>query len=73
MIKVLQNGPYLVQGHNVTAERRHLRDSQASVCSVPLRRLHQQAVLRRDLLSNLVQSADAAVPGSQDDKPATER
>jgi hypothetical protein len=58
---------------NVTAERRHLRDCQASVCSVPLRRLHQQAVLRRDLLSNRVQSAEAAVPGSQDDKPATER
>jgi hypothetical protein len=60
MIKVLQNGPYLVQGHNVTAERRHLHDSQASV-------------LRRDLLSNRVQSAEAAGPGSQDDKPATER
>jgi hypothetical protein len=73
MIKVLQNGTYLVQGHNVTAERRHLRDSQASVCSVPLRRLHQPAVLRRNLLSNRVQSAEAAVQGRQDDKPATKR
>jgi CDGSH-type Zn-finger protein len=69
---MLQNGPYLVQGHNVTAERRHL--------AIPERPF---ALCRRGGSTNKpfcdgshsrtrFKAAEATVPGSQD-KPATER
>ena len=49
-IKVRQNGPYLVEGDDVTLvdwNGNDLSDRQAPVRAVPLRRLDQQAVLRR--------------------------
>jgi hypothetical protein len=44
-------------------ERRHLRNSKASVCSVPLRRLHHEAFLRRDPLSKWLQGGRSSSPG----------
>ncbi len=49
-IKVRQNGPYLVEGDDVTRgglEWQRVSDCQASVRAVPVRRVDEQAVLRR--------------------------
>ena len=71
-IKVRQNGPYLVEGDDVTVvdwNGNPYHDSEAAVRAVPLRRIDQQAVLRRHPLPIGFQAAEAAVAGSED-KPA---
>ncbi len=71
-IKVRQNGPYLVEGDDVTRgglERGELPDCQAAVRAVPLRRVDEQAVLRRHALAHRVFRSRSGGPGSAD-KPA---
>ena len=71
-IKVRQNGPYLVEGDDVTVvdwNGNDVSDREAAVRAVPLRRVDEQAVLRRHALEDRLPAAEAAVPGS-DDKPA---
>ena len=56
-IKVRQNGPYLVEGDDVTRrglERERVSDREAAVRAVPLRRVDEQAVLRRHALADRV-------------------
>ena len=53
-IKVRQNGPYLVEGDDVTLvdwNGATLSDRQAPVRALPLRRIDEQAVLRRHALA----------------------
>jgi len=65
-IKVIQNGPYLVQGDDVTAV-----DWNGAAYPIPkrpfalcrCRRFHYQAVLRRHPLSNWLQSGGSSNPG----------
>ena len=71
-IKVRQNGPYLVEGDDVTLidwNGNAYQTGKAAVRALPLRRLDEQAVLRRHALEVGFQAAEAAVPGSED-KPA---
>ncbi len=56
-IKVRQNGPYLVEGDDVTLvdwNGNALSDCEAAVRAVPLRRVDEQAVLRRHALEDRV-------------------
>ena len=54
-IKVRQNGPYLVEGDDVTVvdwNGNAVSDREAAVRAVPVRRVDEQAVLRRHALKN---------------------
>ena len=56
-IKVRQNGPYLVEGDDVTVvdwNGRRVSDRQAAVRAVPVRRVDEQAVLRRHALTHRI-------------------
>ena len=71
-IKVRQNGPYLVEGDDVTLvdwNGNAYQIPEAAVRAVPLRRLDQQAVLRRHPLEDRLRGGRSGGAGSAD-KPA---
>ena len=71
-IKVRQNGPYLVEGDDVTLvdwNGQRVPDPEAAVRAVPLRRLDEQAVLRRHALADRLRGRRSGGAGSGD-KPA---
>ena len=72
-IKVRQNGPYLVETDDVTLvdwNGSEYEIAQAPGRAVPVRRIDEQAVLRRHAFEDRIPGGRSRRAGS-DDKPAT--